>query len=58
MSEMKIYLKTEDIVIKPFWVRWFCFHHFTSNLRVVFDRKGNKHHAKICVKCGKRNYID
>ena len=35
-----------------------CVHSYSGGVRVVYDKKGNKRHAKICYKCGHRKYID
>ena len=51
-------IKATEIEIKPFWKRWLCVHNFTGGVRVVYDIKGRKRHARICMKCGQRNYID
>lgn len=48
----------KDIGIKPFWVRILCVHKFTGGVRTVYDKKGKKRHAKICWKCGQREYVD
>lgn len=47
-----------EIEIKPLWVRWLCVHKYTGGVRTVYDNKGKKRHAYICLKCGKREYID
>lgn len=44
--------------MKPFWKRWLCVHKYTGGVRAVYDNKGKKRHAYICLKCGKREYID
>lgn len=44
--------------MQPIWKRWLCVHKFTGGVRVVYDFKGRKRHARICMKCGQRNYID
>lgn len=51
-------INEEDIIKKPFWVRWLCPHSFTGGVRVICDKKGNKRHGRICRKCGKIKYID
>ena len=51
-------IKATEIEIKPFLERWICVHKFTGGARVVYDSKGRKRHARICLKCGQRNYID
>ena len=51
-------IKATEIEIKPFWIRWLCVHNFTGGARVIYDSKGKKRYARICMKCGKRNYID
>lgn len=47
-----------EIKMKPFWKRWLCTHEYTGGVRTVCVNKGKKRHAFICVKCGKRKYID
>lgn len=44
--------------MKPFWKRWLCVHKYTGGVRTVYDNKGKKRHAYICLKCGKRKHID
>ena len=51
-------INEEDIIKKPFWVRWLCPHSFTGGVRVICDKKGNKRQGRICRKCGKIKYID
>lgn len=51
-------IRATDIEVKPFWIRWFCLHEFTNGVRTVLDKKGKKRHARICMKCGQRDYID
>lgn len=40
-----------------FYRYFICVHQYTGGARVVYDRRGRKRHARICTKCGKRNYI-
>lgn len=58
IKEEKNLINATDIKMKPPWVRWFCTHVFTGGVRKVYDNKGRKRHARICLKCGKRDYID
>lgn len=51
-------MKATDIKVKPPWKRWLCVHSYTGGVRTVYDNKERKRHARICVKCGKREYID
>lgn len=51
-------INASKIEIKPFWKRWLCIHNFTGGVRTVYDDKGKKRHAYICLKCGKREYIN
>ena len=51
-------IKATETEIKPLWKRWFCIHNFTGGVRVIYDSKGKKRHARICIKCGKRDYAD
>lgn len=53
-----IYKNVEDVEIKPLWVRILCVHNFIGGIRTVYDKKGIKRHARICWKCGQRDYID
>lgn len=46
------------IEVKPFWVRLLCAHNYTGGARFVLDSKGKKRYARICRKCGKRDYLD
>lgn len=55
---LKMIIDPIDTKIKPFWIRWLCLHNFTGGVRVVFDNKGRKRYARICLKCGKRDYIN
>lgn len=51
-------INATEIKTKPPWERWLCIHKYTSGVRTVYDNKGKKKHAYICLKCGKREYID
>lgn len=51
-------IRATDIIMKPFWIRWFCTHDFTGGVRTVYVKNGKKRHARICKKCGQRDYID
>ncbi|MCI8718412.1 MAG: hypothetical protein K2N61_08600 [Lachnospiraceae bacterium] len=51
-------INPREIKIQPLWKRWLCVHKFTGGARVVYDREGRKKHARICLKCGQRQYID
>lgn len=51
-------IKATEIEMKPLWKRLLCIHNFTGGVRTVYDNKGRKRYARICVKCGKRDYID
>lgn len=44
--------------MQPFYKRWLCIHKYTGGARTVHDNNGKKKHAYICLKCGKREYID
>lgn len=44
--------------MKPPWQRWLCVHNFTGGIRAVYDTKDRKRYARICLKCGQRDYID
>ena len=44
--------------MKPFWKRCLCVHKYTGGVRVIYNNKGKKRHSYICLKCGKREYID
>jgi len=48
----------KEIKIQPLYKRWLCIHEFTGGARVIYDRKNRKKHTRICLKCGKRQYID
>ena len=49
---------SKEIKVKPLFVRIMCVHSYSGGVRVVYDKRGNKRHAKICYKCGHRKYID
>ena len=49
---------SKEIKVKPLFVRIMCVHSYSGGVRVVYDKKGNKRHVKICYKCGHRKYID
>ena len=49
---------SKEIKVKSLFVRMMCVHSYSGGVRVVYDKKGNKRHAKICRKCGKIKYID
>lgn len=51
-------INATEIKMKPPWIRWICAHRFTGGVRVVYDNNGKKRHARICEKCGQRNYVD
>ncbi len=51
-------INATEIKMKPPWIRWLCIHKFTGGVRTIYDKKGRKRHAYICLKCGKRDYID
>lgn len=51
-------INATEIKMKPPWARWLCIHNFTGGVRTVYDKKDRKRHARICLKCGQRNYID
>lgn len=53
-----VLINATDIKMKPPWKRWLCVHNFTGGVRTVYDSKDRKRHARICIKCGQRNYID
>lgn len=57
-KEKSLLINVSEIEVKPFWKRWLCVHKFTGGVRTVYDNKGKKRHAYICLKCGKRDYID
>lgn len=58
LMEVDYLLNATDIKIQPPWIRWLCVHNFTGGARTVYDSKGKKRHARICTKCGQRDYID
>lgn len=49
---------SKEIKVKPLFVRIMCVHSYSGGVRVVYDKKGNKRHGRICRKCGKIKYID
>lgn len=51
-------INAKEIEVKPFWKRCLCAHYFTGGARTVYDNKNQKRHARICIKCGQRQYID
>ncbi len=51
-------MENANIKLQPLWKRLFCFHEYTGGAKTVYDKNGKKKHARICVKCGKRLYID
>lgn len=51
-------IKVTEIKMKPFWKRWLFVHKYTGGVRTVYDKKGKKRHAYICLRCGKKDYID
>lgn len=59
ISTYNPYKRNIDVTkIEPFYKRWFCLHKFTGGARKVIDRCGRTRHARICTKCGQRDYID
>ena len=58
MRRNYLLFNVSKIEMKPFWKRWLCVHKFTGGVRTVYDNKGKKRHAYICLKCGEREYID
>ena len=42
-------INEEDIIKKPFWVRWLCPHSFTGGVRVICDKKGNIYEKRSFV---------
>lgn len=57
-KEKNLLINATEIKMQPPWIRWLCVHKFTGGVRTVYDNKGKKRHAYICLKCGKREYID
>lgn len=51
-------ISATEIKMKPFWKRWLCVHKYTGGVRTVYNKKGKMRYAYICIKCGKRDYID
>lgn len=59
ISTYNPYKRNIDVTkIEPFYKRWFCVHKFTGGARKVTDQRGRTRHARICIKCGQRDYID
>lgn len=54
----KLLVNAANLKMKPPWIRLLCVHRFTGGARTVFDNKGRKRHVRICIKCGKREYMD
>lgn len=51
-------LGEKHMSIKQFIKRYIiCVHCYEGGARAFFDRRGRKHHARVCVKCGKRKYL-
>lgn len=51
-------LDSNYMKIEPLYKRMFCNHQYTGGFRKIVDYKGRKRYARICVKCGKRDYAD
>lgn len=54
--EVNNLINATGIKAEPLYKRMLCVHSYTGGIRNVYDKYGKKRHARICVKCGRRDY--